>query len=253
MVKLGGSVVTVKDRPFTPNKDVIAKLADVISKAPMPLLLVHGGGSFGHHVADRWKIGVAHRAVDPRGVAEVREAMLELNSIVLKSLSKAGVNAYMVPACSLFEGNVLLEAGVKLVARLLRNRLVPVTFGDVLVEPEGAQVVSGDTLMAEFAVSLGAKRAVFVFDKDGIYEGGGSSVRLAQEVTSKTSIANLGLKKKDVTGELQGKLGSAFRIAKAGVDVYFVNGFFPDRVLEALKGKVSVGSVIRGGRTARRI
>jgi len=46
VLKLGGSVVTVKDEPKTPHMDNIKRLAEEIKAAwPTPLILVHGGGS----------------------------------------------------------------------------------------------------------------------------------------------------------------------------------------------------------------
>jgi len=42
ILKLGGSVVTHKDKPFTPHIDNIARLAAEIAEADAPLVVVHG-------------------------------------------------------------------------------------------------------------------------------------------------------------------------------------------------------------------
>ncbi|UCH38405.1 MAG: hypothetical protein JSV76_06030, partial [Candidatus Bathyarchaeota archaeon] len=49
LLKLGGSVITNKEKPCTPNHSVIMRLAHEIKRANItPLVIVHGGGSFGH-------------------------------------------------------------------------------------------------------------------------------------------------------------------------------------------------------------
>ena len=57
VLKLGGSVITDKEKPLTPNLEAIERLATEISRAKVSsLILVHGGGSFGHPVAERHSI-----------------------------------------------------------------------------------------------------------------------------------------------------------------------------------------------------
>ena len=45
---------------------------------------------------------------------------------------------------------------------------------------------------------------------------------------------------------ISGKLNSSFKIAKNGIDVHFVNGSYPDRILKVLKGRSYLGSMIKG-------
>ena len=49
LIKLGGSVVTYKERPMTINKNAIDRIIKSLLSVKIPIILVHGGGSFGHH------------------------------------------------------------------------------------------------------------------------------------------------------------------------------------------------------------
>ena len=55
-LKLGGSLITDKDKTDTPNLARLAKISEEISKAlhdkpDLRLIIGHGSGSFGHHAA----------------------------------------------------------------------------------------------------------------------------------------------------------------------------------------------------------
>ena len=49
LIKLGGSVITIKDRALTPNIQAIERLSHVLARLSESLIIVHGGGSFGHY------------------------------------------------------------------------------------------------------------------------------------------------------------------------------------------------------------
>jgi isopentenyl phosphate kinase len=74
VIKLGGSLITDKERDSTARRDVVARLAREIAAArarlPHALLLSHGSGSFGHAAPARYGLrdGVRDSA-QLRGVA----------------------------------------------------------------------------------------------------------------------------------------------------------------------------------------
>ena len=58
-LKLGGSLITDKDKPYTPRLDKLADLAleikTVLDSTPeLVLILGHGSGSFGHTAAKKY-------------------------------------------------------------------------------------------------------------------------------------------------------------------------------------------------------
>ena len=47
---------------------------------------------------------------------------------------------------------------------------------------------------------------------------------------------------------MQRKVTEAFKIASYGMDVLMVNGLMPERIAEAIGGRLEVGTVVKGSR-----
>jgi isopentenyl phosphate kinase len=54
----------------------------------------------------------------------------------------------------------------------------------------------------------------------------------------------------DITGGMKRKVREALKISLAGMDVHFVNGFKPERLLKIIENKKTEGTVIRGKRSS---
>jgi len=94
VLKLGGSVVTEKDAPETVDTDALAAAADAIAGADdEDLVLVHGGGSFGHPNAAAHGVSRTDGTRDPDAVAAVHGAMKRLNDAVCDALRARDVPA----------------------------------------------------------------------------------------------------------------------------------------------------------------
>ena len=115
-VKLGGSLITDKTKPYTPLLDMMDDLALQIAttlqtQPNLRLVLGHGAGSFGHVAASEYKTRdgypqaspLIHRERDTtednywKGFAEVWYQASSLNRYVMESLHKAGVRAVSLP------------------------------------------------------------------------------------------------------------------------------------------------------------
>src|SRR5438132_12923691 len=57
ILKLGGSAITDKARECTPDIPAIQHIADQLSDYDLPLILVHGGGSYAHPFVTRSGLG----------------------------------------------------------------------------------------------------------------------------------------------------------------------------------------------------
>ena len=49
LIKLGGSIITNKEKPLSPRRKTIDNILKEIGKIKEPVILVHGGGSYGHY------------------------------------------------------------------------------------------------------------------------------------------------------------------------------------------------------------
>ena len=118
-LKLGGSLITDKTRPYTPLLDMMDDLALQIAttlqaQPNLRLVIGHGAGSFGHVAASEYKTRdgyprpspLAHRERDQNeenyweGFAEVWYQASTLNRYVMKALHKANVRAISLPPSS---------------------------------------------------------------------------------------------------------------------------------------------------------
>ena len=89
-LKLGGSLITDKSKPFTVNWSALETAAKSIGEIDDRLIVGHGGGSFGHFVAKEYEGFV-------EGFFKAREAMAKLNNIVVSSLIAKNIYAVGFP------------------------------------------------------------------------------------------------------------------------------------------------------------
>ncbi|MFA9517841.1 isopentenyl phosphate kinase [Halopenitus sp. H-Gu1] len=182
VVKLGGSVITDKDRPETLDGPALDAASDAIAGAIADdtvgdLVIVHGGGSFGHHHASEHGLSTATGTHDVGAVMDVHGAMTTLNRFVLDRLHERGVDAVPIHPLSLaarpegVDGELALPIGST--GTLLSEGFVPVLHGDgIATAGEGVSVISGDELVVELAAALDADRVGVCSTVPGVLDDG---------------------------------------------------------------------------------
>ena len=255
VLKLGGSVITVKDEPMKADLENITRLAEeVAATGSKGLVAVHGGGSFGHPIARRYDLTeglTSDRQV--LGFARTHRAMVGLNALIVGALLEASVPAVSVTPSSfiLAEGGRIASADFDVVRRLVERGLVPVLYGDaVLDRARGCCILSGDQLAVRLAVELEAPRLVFGVDIDGVYT---SNPKLdpGARLIDRLSLGKLGelveiggALTTDVTGGMLGKVSEASAAVEAGIEVLIVNASRPGVILKALRGEPVTGTTL---------
>lgn len=244
LIKLGGSVITVKDRALTPNTNAIDRLSHVLAKISDSLILVHGGGSFGHYWSVKYNMHTKPDLYDPRGISVVHESMVALNQIVVKSLSDAGLAPYGISPASLFANGKENAPKFTELIEFTRRGMVPVIFGDIVHTSKGRfSIISGDSLMTRIATSLMPSRVIFTVNVDGIYEDMRDK-RLIKVLDFPRNEISYNDSSVDVTGGMGRKISEAFKIARCGIDVNIVNGLDAGRVFNTLLGLEVKGTMI---------
>jgi isopentenyl phosphate kinase len=244
LIKLGGSVITVKDRALTPNIKAIEGLSRVLAKLGDSVIIVHGGGSFGHYWSVKYDMHTKPELYDSRGISVVHESMVALNQIVVKSMLDAGLSPYGISPISLFEDGKENVSKFNELVKFTRRGIVPVTFGDVVHINEGRfSIVSGDSLMTRIATHLRPSRVIFTVNVDGIYEDM-KNKKLVKVLNSPINDISFMDSSIDVTGGMSRKISEAFEIARLGIDVNIVNGLDADRVFDILRGIEAQGTII---------
>ena len=248
LIKLGGSVVTYKERPMTINKNAIDRIINSLLSVKIPIILVHGGGSFGHHWSMKYDMHSKPARYSSKGIAVVHESMISLNHFIVKSMLKLKMNAYTVPPFSLILGNKPFMKKITDLASMTEDKIVPITYGDIVYRTHHKySILSGDELMTMISSVLRPKKVIFAINVDGIYKDP-QTKDVVQTIEERTLLkfADVNF---DITGGMKRKVLEAFKISHAGMDVHFVNGFKPQRLLKIIENEKTEGTVIKGKRS----
>lgn len=219
VVKLGGSVITEKGRPETVDEGRLAAVAEAVAGAetgtegesgarPEGLVLVHGGGSFGHHHASAHDVSTTQGTHDAAAIRAIHGAMKRLNDAVLDALSERDVPA--VPVHPLSAGHRdrggELSLPVPVVGTMLSEGFVPVLHGDVLAHAgRGATIVSGDELVVALAAGLGAERVGLCSTVPGVLDDAGEVIPSIGSYDEAEDVLG-GSASTDVTGGMAAKV-----------------------------------------------
>ncbi|WP_224335228.1 isopentenyl phosphate kinase [Haloprofundus halobius] len=181
VLKLGGSVVTDKDTPETVDDEALDAAVDAIAESGVEdLVVVHGGGSFGHHHAANYGVSTTEGTTDAAGALAIHAAMKRLNDAVVSRLQSRDVPALPVHPLSVAarrdtgeasENDTSLSLPLDSTETLLGEGFVPVLHGDIVAHAgRGITVVSGDELVVRLADGLEAERVGLCSTVPGVYD-----------------------------------------------------------------------------------
>ena len=259
ILKLGGSVITIKDKPFTSNKKAIIRLAEEIARSNVnSLIIVHGGGSFGHPVAKQYEMNSGYKnSSQIIGFSKTHQAMTTLNRLIINSLIDQNIPAVEIQpsSCIITKSGRIQLMEQRPLTRLLRMGFVPVLYGDVVPDSEtGFAILSGDQLVSALAIRLNADRIIIGADVDGICTADPKidpSAKLVRHISlSELKKLRPKIGKAKVTDVTEGMLGKIIELIPAieqEIPAIIVNAAKPNNVYKALKGEKVVGTVINKG------
>ena len=243
LIKLGGSIITNKQKPLSPRRKTIDKILKEIGKIKEPVIIVHGGGSYGHYWSAKYDMHTKPAKTSPKGVAIVKNSMVELNKIILDSAVKNRINSYCLPPTDFMNGNKAIKSKILTINDISKSGLTPITFGDALwFGQKKSYILSGDVIMTTIGKILKPRLSLFVLDVDGVYSDLKTKKLIHDFKKEKPEIKN---NKMDVTGGMTRKITEANNMAKAGLKIFFVNGNKPKRITDAVSGKRFEGTLFR--------
>jgi len=254
IVKLGGSVITDKSRPFSVRKSVLQRLAKELTSAKKPLVIVHGGGSFGHPLASKYEIAKGYKNKGQlMGLSYTHRAMERLNASVVETLQEAGLPAMAIQpsACAVVHGGRIVSIELQPVKKMLDLGIVPVLYGDAVVDhKKGMCILSGDQITARLARELGASRVILGADVDGVYTSdpkSGKKAKLLRRITpaTKGKLSLGGVRGvMDVTGGMKNKVEELMTLTKFGIECEIANATKPGVIKKLVSGKRGIGTII---------
>ncbi len=250
-LKLGGSLITEKDKVATPRLDVLARLAAEIAaaraaKTELRLLLGHGSGSFGHVPAKKYNTRAGVRGAEQwLGFAEVRQQAAALNHIVMNALKAVGLSAIaFAPSAAVRTHDRQIRTWkIEPVKAALDEGLLPVVYGDVVFDTKrGGTILSTEDLFVYLAQTLRPASILLAGDEEGIFQDYPQRKTLAAEITPKTyqqySAVLGGASTADVTGGMAGKVQAMLKLVETlpECEVRIFSGLKAGAVQEALCG-----------------
>jgi isopentenyl phosphate kinase len=141
-------------------------------------------------------------------------------------------------------GNKPITKKIQEVKKIAKSGLIPVTFGDALwFGQKKTYILSGDKIMTHFAKILKPRLTIFALNEDGLYSDLKSKKLIYELKGERPSISE---NKMDVTGGMTRKVEEASKIAKMGMNVFFVNGNKTERMFKAIKNRKFEGTLFRG-------
>ncbi len=248
LIKLGGSVITDKSKGYTFKPNVVKRLIEEIKDGTNDkrFIIVHGGGSFGHPGANRYRLNTKKPEQLARGTAEVQYQMRVLNHLILDTMIDAGLWGVSLPGglISIFNDGKMEEIKTDVLDELVNIGTIPVTFGDVAIDrARGATICSGDDLMLGFAHR--AEKAIFVTDVDGIYKKGKLCKVFTSDMLPLTSDDIFSSQDRiDVTGGMNEKAKKMLKMANL-CPSFIVNGMTEGRLKKLLQGDTTICTEVR--------
>lgn len=250
LIKLGGSVITFKEKPLAANFEAIRRISYVLASIKTPIILIHGGGSFGHYWSVKYNMHSKPDQYDSHGVSIVHESMIALNQIIVDSMIKVGMNPYtVIPSMFIYDSKPIIKK-IKELKSIVESSVIPITFGDVIyVENKMYSILSGDVLMSLLSKFLRPSKVIFTLNVDGIYKDMRKR-EILKELKNNNSV-RVSKVMQDVTGGMRRKVAEALKISDIGIDVMMVNGLKPERIINAISGTGFEGTLVKGKRSCK--
>jgi isopentenyl phosphate kinase len=244
ILKLGGSIVTYKDRPVpTIRQSLIGKIGGILANTYNParhqLILIHGAGSFGHQHAHKHKLSQGTKGHPEKAFRAIENQSLDalLNAKITSILIHSGLKVVGMPtrtlAINASGGLHSLETGS--IRAALDAHAIPLLHGDMVFDTAwGFSICSGDVLTPELARQFSTNQAFFASDVDGIFSQDPhqfpDATLIEKTTLAEISEGTLRLSTShniDVTGGLSQKF-SLFKKVTSLENIYLFNGLQPE-------------------------
>src|SRR5215216_3008021 len=265
-IKLGGSLITDKTKPYTPLLEVMDEIALQIAttlqtQPNLRLVIGHGAGSFGHVAASEYKTRdgyprpspLIHRDRDQteenywKGFAEVWYQASSLNRYVMDALHKAGIRAIALPPSSSViasDGRVAVWETTP-ISMALAVGMIPVVFGDVVFdEVRGGTILSTENLFAFLVKAFDPERILLAGLEDAVWEDFPARTRKIERITPKLfEEIKHGVGKSaaaDVTGGMETKVKEMLELVQEnpGLKIQIFSGTESGNISRALVGEI---------------
>ena len=262
LVKLGGSLITDKSKPYTSRINIIKQLADEIKRGMLrenKLIIGHGGGSFPHISASKYKTHLGFIDDKSReGMAIVHLDAIKLNIIITEELIKKRLSVFPIhpSSISLAENSEIKKMFVDSIKTLLEYDVIPVVYGDVGIDlDKGCCILSTEEIFRFLALEFKKYYKPFIVMcelVDGVYTEDplkNPDAELIPEISKyninevrKYLSSSYGV---DVTGGMKHKVERLYELAQHGINSIITSCVEKGKLEKILKGEKVDGTFVR--------
>lgn len=243
LLKLGGSIITDKNRPYVFRPEVIKGLAQEIKKSKVEVLIAHGGGSFPHASATKYGGIKGYKSL--WGIAKVARDAMEINRLVMDILIGEKIPAVSFrPMSMIVSNNAKPETTYfEPILEALKQGLTPVIYGDVIWDRKyKSAIFSGEYLLHLIALFLmknkiKVEKIIEVGETDGVYDNSGKTIKLINKTNINIVRKSIRKIRNDVTGGMEHKITEAMEISDLGIQTLIISGLAKNNLYKALLGK----------------
>jgi len=260
-LKLGGSLITEKDKPNTPRLDIIrqavGEIKEIIENTPdLQLVIGHGSGSYGHSVAHQFgtREGV-HNQKGWQGFFQVWQAARELNLIVVKECHQAGLPVIPFPlySAAISSGKKITHWQTRPLLEALQHHFIPLVYGDVIFDGIlGGTIISTEEIFIRLLHILHPEKILLAGIEPGIWQDFPAQEHIIHEITTQTFpviAKHLGAAlATDVTGGMLSKVETMVSVVNRfpGIEIQIFSGLAAGNITKALLGQ-TIGTTITEG------
>ena len=257
-IKLGGSLITDKNKPETARLELIEALAGAIRRGlderpEMRIVLGHGSGSFGHMAASQYNTREGVRTAEEwRGFQETWAAAHKLNQIVLERCQEAGLPVINFPPSAMVvtEKYRIRQWDVRPMQAALDQQLMPVIFGDVVFDSRvGGTILSTEDLFEHLSKILRPKRILLAGIEAGVWADYPRCSKILERIDGEhceaLDVRVLGSASVDVTGGMESKVRLMRRLVRhyPEMQVQIFSAVEPGMLYRAMLGE-ALGTTI---------
>lgn len=258
-IKLGGSLITDKEKPLTANIPTIKRIAiqikEIIDNNPnIQIILGNGSGSFGHFEANKYQIkdGIKNDT-QKYGFCVVSNVANKINRIIIDELLKEKINAVSVsPATmSYARDGKLKKIFIDPIFNYLKLNVIPVVYGDIVYDSKlGCKIFSTEITFANIIEEF-LKRNIAIDSVINMVTVGGvmdEKKNIISEITKNNfeDYKNIFSETSgfDVTGGMRHKVEYSLRLTGHKIKSYIVDGNIENNLEKVINGEKFVGTLI---------
>ena len=251
VIKLGGSVITDKTKPYTARKKVIRRLVLEIKRSQKQVIVVHGSGSFGHASASKY--GGMHGYTSRWGIAKVARDAMTINAIVREIFLEEKLPVISLSPMSMMisKAGSLYDSFFSPLDCVLHQGLIPLLYGDGIWDLKwNTTIFSGERVITEIVTYLQSKeyiveKIIEVGHTKGVYDIDGMTITTITEESFLSQQESIGNSlAQDVTGGMRHKVEEALFLAKMGVETMIINGEIPIELFASLQNTPTKGTLV---------